>query len=102
MGNGERLFELTATRMGETGYLFVMRDVTEARRQQAVIERLSEVARRFNAPPFIRLELAKLLRSRLPAIRERLVEHALRLSFYRHHEDNRLRLVIKAPKGEQS
>jgi PAS domain S-box-containing protein len=46
MGNGERIFDLTATRMGETGYLFVMRDVTEARRQQAVIERLSEVARR--------------------------------------------------------
>jgi PAS domain S-box-containing protein len=46
LGTGERLFDLTATRMGATGYLFVMRDVTEARRQQAVIERLSEVARR--------------------------------------------------------
>ena len=46
LGDGERLFDVTGTRMGETGYLFVMRDVTKARRQQAEIERLSEVARR--------------------------------------------------------
>ncbi|MCX7300635.1 MAG: PAS domain S-box protein [Rhodobacterales bacterium] len=45
-GSGPVLLDLTATRMGETGYLFVLRDITEARKQQSEIERLSEVARR--------------------------------------------------------
>lgn len=45
-GAGPVSLQLTAARMGDDGYLFVLRDITESRRQQALIERLGEVARR--------------------------------------------------------
>lgn len=46
IGNDERMWQLSASRIGDQGYLFVMRDVTEARMQNAEIERLSKIARR--------------------------------------------------------
>jgi PAS domain S-box-containing protein len=46
LGDWERIWQLSASRIGDRGYLFVMRDVTEAREQAAEIERLSEIARR--------------------------------------------------------
>jgi PAS domain S-box-containing protein len=46
LGSGPVWLELTASPMGTSGYLFVLRDVTQARDQRAQIERLSEVARR--------------------------------------------------------
>lgn len=42
----ERRWQLSAMVMGELGYLFVLRDVTEAHEQAIQIARLSEVARR--------------------------------------------------------
>lgn len=42
----ERWWQLSASTMGNEGYLFVLRDITEAREQTAEIERLSEIARR--------------------------------------------------------
>lgn len=46
MGEWERWWQLSASAMGDQGYLFVLRDVTLAREQTAEIERLSEIARR--------------------------------------------------------
>lgn len=46
MGDWVRTWQLSAAAIGNQGYLFVLRDVTEARAQVAEIERLSEVARR--------------------------------------------------------
>jgi len=46
MGDGENWWQLSASAMGDRGYLFVLRDVTIARKQTAEIERLSEIARR--------------------------------------------------------
>ena len=45
-GGNERIWQLSASCIGKTGYLFVMRDVTEARAQTIEIERLSKIARR--------------------------------------------------------
>jgi PAS domain S-box-containing protein len=46
MGEVERWWQLSASSMGDAGYLFVLRDITVARNQTAEIERLSEIARR--------------------------------------------------------
>ena len=46
LGDWVRLWQLSASAIGDQGFLFVLRDVTEARAQIAEIERLSEVARR--------------------------------------------------------
>ncbi len=46
LGDWPRWWQLSAVGMGAEGYLFVMRDITEAREQTAEIERLSEIARR--------------------------------------------------------
>lgn len=46
MGGWERWWQLSASAMGGRGYLFVLRDITNARQQTAEIERLSEIARR--------------------------------------------------------
>jgi PAS domain S-box-containing protein len=46
VGEWERWWQLSASAMGNEGYLFVLRDVTLAREQTAEIERLSEIARR--------------------------------------------------------
>lgn len=46
MGEWVRWWQLSAASMGGEGYLFVLRDITEAREQTAEIERLSEIARR--------------------------------------------------------
>ena len=46
IGESERIWQLSASRIGDQGYLFVTRDVTEAREQAAAIERLSMIARR--------------------------------------------------------
>uniref|UniRef100_UPI002FDAE1F5 PAS domain S-box protein n=1 Tax=Yoonia sp. TaxID=2212373 RepID=UPI002FDAE1F5 len=46
IGEDERFWQLSASRIGDQGYLFVMRDMTEAREQTAEIERLSKIARR--------------------------------------------------------
>lgn len=46
IGDWERWWQLSASRMGELGYLLVLRDITAAREQTAEIERLSEIARR--------------------------------------------------------
>ncbi|MDO8882476.1 PAS domain S-box protein, partial [Pseudotabrizicola sp.] len=45
-GESERWWQLSASAMGNRGYLFVLRDITVARAQTAEIERLSEIARR--------------------------------------------------------
>lgn len=42
----DRCWQLSASPIADTGYLFVLRDVTAARAQTAEIERLSEIARR--------------------------------------------------------
>lgn len=44
--DGLRWFQLSAAIIPEAGYLFVLRDVTEARAQHSEIERLSEIVRR--------------------------------------------------------
>ena len=46
VGDWERWWQLSASALGDQGYLFVLRDVTLAREQTAEIERLSEIARR--------------------------------------------------------
>lgn len=46
MGDWERWWQLSASAMGDQGYLFVLRDITLAHEQTAEIERLSEIARR--------------------------------------------------------
>lgn len=46
MGEWERWWQLSASPMGDQGYLFVLRDITVSREQTAEIERLSEIARR--------------------------------------------------------
>ena len=46
MGDWVRTWQLSASAIGDQGFLFVLRDVTEARAQIAEIQRLSEVARR--------------------------------------------------------
>ncbi len=46
LGDWERWWQLSASALGDQGYLFVLRDVTLAREQTAEIERLSEIARR--------------------------------------------------------
>ncbi len=45
-GESEHWWQLSASSMGDQGYLFVLRDITVARDQTAEIERLSEIARR--------------------------------------------------------
>ena len=45
-GDWERWWQLSASAMGDQGYLFVLRDITLAREQTFEIERLSEIARR--------------------------------------------------------
>lgn len=46
IGECERWWQLSASSMGDEGYLFVLRDITVARDQTAEIEHLSEIARR--------------------------------------------------------
>ncbi|MFV0490250.1 MAG: PAS domain-containing protein [Pseudorhodobacter sp.] len=46
LGDGLHWFQLSAAMIAEAGYLFVLRDVTEARAQHIEIERLSEIAQR--------------------------------------------------------
>ncbi|THH35160.1 PAS domain S-box protein [Aliishimia ponticola] len=46
VGDWERVWQLSASALGERGYLFVLRDITEIREQTALIERLSDIARR--------------------------------------------------------
>ncbi|TGD61316.1 PAS domain S-box protein [Tabrizicola sp. WMC-M-20] len=46
IGEWERWWQLSASTMGDQGYLFVLRDITLSREQTAEIERLSEIARR--------------------------------------------------------
>ncbi|MCO6177018.1 PAS-domain containing protein [Ciceribacter sp. RN22] len=46
VGEREHWWQLSAAAMGTEGYLFVLRDITEARKQTVEIERLSEIARR--------------------------------------------------------
>lgn len=45
-GSPRRWWQLSASLEGRQGYLFALRDITEAREQTAEIERLSEIARR--------------------------------------------------------
>ncbi len=45
-GDAARWWQVSASALAERGYLLVLRDVTEARAQTALIERLSEIARR--------------------------------------------------------
>ncbi len=45
-GDHDRCWQLSASPIADTGYLFVLRDVTAARAQTAEIERLSEIVRR--------------------------------------------------------
>ncbi len=42
----ERWWQMSATAMGDQGYIFALRDITEVRAQSAEIERLSMIARR--------------------------------------------------------
>ena len=46
VGDWERWWQLSASALGDQGYLFVLRDVTLARDQTGEIKRLSEIARR--------------------------------------------------------
>ncbi len=46
MGEWERWWQLSASSLGDQGYLFVLRDITLSREQTAEIERMSEIARR--------------------------------------------------------
>lgn len=46
LGSGESWWQLSATTIPAAGFLLVLRNVTETRRQTAEIERLSEIARR--------------------------------------------------------
>lgn len=46
LGPEERWWQMTGSAMGDEGFIFALRDITEIREQSAEIERLSQIARR--------------------------------------------------------